>query len=353
MPSCGVHSATLAGRLDIAKQFVADIRGRFRPIRGRVRHFAIQQDGFDLRDGETSQLADGDEPDDWPDPPTAVAEATSADAKARAFDEWLSRQLRERVLEPVAIGDTVLLRRASGQRSQSVVKRWSHWTVSYILAAIRRGWELSGGRLRTKGASISSTQLGDGPTVEAMFDIGVRPEFLRRVYLQAYEGLENVVDDGASQQVRETITEGVAEGVNPRTIADRLTKDIRGLQRRRAETHARTTTAHARTQSTLERYRQAGETVVSHVEFSDAADARVCPFCRRLDGTEMTIDEMLGTHVLWRGDIYRLAPPAHAAGRCSPIPSVGASAPTTPLADRVPGTIVTTTADPHALSQSR
>jgi hypothetical protein len=87
------------------------------------------------------------------------------------------------------------------------------------------------------------------------------------------------------------------------------------------------------------------------VEFRDAGDTRVCPFCRRLNGVEMTIDEMLGTHVLWRGQIYRLAPPAHPDGRCTPLPSVGASPPTEPLADRVPGTIVVRDANPHALSQ--
>jgi SPP1 gp7 family putative phage head morphogenesis protein len=339
---------------------VADIRGRFRPIRGRVRHFAAQRDGFGLRETRLARLQDGDDaaaegdlPDDWPAPPDEAAVASGEAATKAAFAAWLRRVLREDVLEPVPAGDHVRLRRASGRQSIDRLREWDHWTADYVRAAFTEAWETAGGRLRVRGVPIAATSLDDDREILSAFDIGVRAETLRRLYLQAYEGLETIVDDAAEQQIRETITEGYAKGQNPRRVADALTRDIRGLQRRRAETHARTTMHHTRTQSTLDRYEAAGESVVSHIEFSDSSDARVCPFCRRLDGVEMTIDEMRGTHVLWRGDIYRLAPPAHANGRCVPLPSVGADAPTEPLADRVPGTIITESADPHALSQSR
>jgi SPP1 gp7 family putative phage head morphogenesis protein len=231
--------------------------------------------------------------------------------------------------------------------------QWDHWTAPYILGVIRAAWDTAGGRLRVRGGRISDTEWPEDAGVEGAFDIGVRPSLLRDLYLQCYRGLADIVDDAAADDVRATITEGVAAGLNPRDIARELTADIRKLQRTRAEAHVRTTTAHARTQSTLGRYEAAGESVVSHVEFSDSADTRVCAFCRRLDGIEMTIEEMQGTHVLFRGDVYRLSPPAHTNGRCLPLPAVGASAPEEPLGDRLPAsmTILTTQADPNALAR--
>lgn len=355
---CHPHTAHLA-RSDLSKQFVADIRGRFRPIRGRVRHFVGEADGFNLRreartaGPETARLQDGDdEPEGWPDPPPTVPPDASTARLTDEFVEWLRNALREDVLEPVDMGTEARVRRASTDRDiRNALVDWDHWTAEYIRAAFRSAWELAGGRLRVRGGTVAPTALDTDTALTEAFDIGVEVSTLRDLYLQAYDGLRTAVNDANAQQVRETITQGFAEGRGPRDIAADLTRDIRSLQRRRAETHVRTVTMHTRTQSTLQRYQAAGESVVSHVEFDDSGDSRVCPFCRRLNGVEMTIDEMLGTHVLWRGDIYRLAPPAHASGRCLPLPSVGADAPTEPLADRVPGTIVTTTANPHALSQ--
>lgn len=352
MSTCTPHDAHLA-RLDLTKQFLADIRGRFRPIRGRIRHFAdYPVDGFGLKQSaRTARLQDGsDTPESWPDPPEGVTTASTPAGKAAAFATWLREVLTEDVLEPMPLGRVVRLRNAEERDLPDVLREWDHWTGPYILAAFTEGWEEAGGRLRVRGGRIASTQLDEDRDVIAAFDLGVPLDALRELYLQAYVGLREIVDDAAADDVRRVITEGFAAGKNPRDIARELTSAVAGLQRRRAETHVRTITQHTRTQSTLGRYQAAGESVVSHTEFSDSNDTRVCPFCRRLDGAEMTVDEMLGTHVLWRGSIYRLAPPAHAGGRCTPLPSVGGSPPTSDLADRVPGTIVTTTANPLALS---
>lgn len=352
--TCRGHTASLAGgRSNLARQFVADIRGRFQPIRGRIRHFSdYPTDGFGLAsDARTARLQDGDdEPEGWPEAPDGAADADAPAPTAAAFVRWLRGVLRAGVLEPAPAARIARLRRADGRDLPALLREWDHWTAPYVRGAFTQGWEVAGGRLRVRGGRVADTQLGEERDIVAAFDIGVPLDRLRTLYLQAYDGLKGIVDDAAADDVRRIITEGYAAGVNPREMARQLTMEVRGLQRRRAETHARTITAHTRTQSTLERYRAAGEAVVSHTEFSDSDDTRVCPFCRRLDGVEMTIDEMLGTHVLWRGDIYRLAPPAHASGRCTPLPSVGGSAPTTSLSNRVPGTIVTRSAEPTALS---
>jgi len=336
-------------------RFVADIRGRFRPIRGRIRHFAAVEDGFGLRDGaRNARLANGDDddtPGNWPPPPDGVRERDSPQAKARSFVGWLRQALTSAVLEPADPSLRARLRNASTDRDiRGVLSEWDHWTTTYLRGAAREGWDAGGNRLRIRGGEIASTALDDDEPLSAIFDIGVSPRQLRALYLQPYQQLWEITNDAAAQQVRETVTQAFAEGIGPREMASRLTQDVRTLQHTRAEALARTHTINAHTTHTLDRYEAAGVETVSHVEWTDSADARVCPFCRRLDGVDLTIDEMRSTHVQWRGQIYRLMPPAHVNGRCTPLPNVDGSAITTPLRERVPGRIVTTSADPTQLT---
>lgn len=315
------------------KQFVADIRGRFRPIRGRIRHFASVEDGFDLRDTtQQARLADGDDtPDDWPDPPEEVYRFETAAGKADAFAEWLRGVLRDDVLEQTSAGRIRRIRQTPTRRLPEILREWDHWTATYVRAAYRTAWEAAGGRLRVRGAAVAPTQLEAGQDLAEAFNIGVSPDTLRRAYTRTYENLESIADDAAADAVRETITQGIAEGVNPRTMADRLTKDVRTLQHTRAETLARTETMATYSDSTLDRYEAAGADGVAHGEWSATNDARTCPVCKSLDGNEYTIEEMrTGTFTYEpSGDEpdhlageYALKPPAHPNGRCSILPVI-------------------------------
>lgn len=318
----------------IRKQFVAEVRQRFRPIRGRVRHFAgYETDGFGLRSsGQQARLADGDDiPDSWPDAPTGVYEFQTAGAKADAFVRWLEGALRDDVLEELPTGRIRRVRDAPDSALGRLLRNWNHWSATYLRGAYRQAWNAAGGRLRSEGVDVGPTDLPDDAPLVGAFDVGVSRDTLRRAYIRTYENLESIASDAAADRVRETITEGIAEGVNPRVMARRLTRDIRALQRTRAETLARTEVASVSADSTLDRFEAMGVDAVSHGEWLAADDGRTCPLCNSLDGNEYTIDEMRtgsftynpsgGEPPSLAGE-YALKPPTHPNCRCTVIPVV-------------------------------
>jgi hypothetical protein len=287
----------------VEEQFLNEIRRRFRRARGLIRRtVGYENDALGL-----SANADEREAFDFP----------TDRSKTEAFVRWLDEVLREEVLEPV---------------DRDAVRDGEHWTAAYIRAALIRGVNQSTGLLLQEGASVENI-----PNEE----IVRRPIFaqtLDNLYERAYENLESVTDD-AAPQVRETLTTGLAEGWNPKKMARKLTAEVRSIQRTQAETLARTETINAHSEATLRNYERAGVDTVSHGEWS-VGGANICSFCKRLAGAELTIEEMSTGAVRWRGQVYRLQPPAHPNGKCVILPAVGGDAPTSPLAQRVPGTVL-------------
>lgn len=287
----------------VEEQFLDEVRRRFRRIRGLIRRtVGYENDAFGLRANAEEREA---------------FEFTTDRGKAEEFIRWLREALRDELLEPTDERD---------------IQEGRHWTAPYIHAAVVHGVNQSTGLLFQQGASVENI-----PDDE----IVTRPIFertLRDLYQRTYESLESVTEESAPQ-VRDTLTQGLAEGWNPKKMARKLTEEVRGIQRTRAETLARTETIEAHSEATLRNYERAGVDVVSHSEWA-VGGANICSFCRRLAGAELTLDEMSTGAVEWRGQVYRLKPPAHPNGKCVILPSVGGEPPTSPLADRVPGTVI-------------
>jgi SPP1 gp7 family putative phage head morphogenesis protein len=291
----------------IRRSLLKEVRRRFETVRGNIRELVgYDRDAFGLR--QDAMLVDAED----------VEQFATRSTKVRKFTQWLREQLRDNVLEPV---------------SRREVKNGEHWTATYIRAAANRGWKNGAGRLQAQGLGVASDGVAD------VMNVPVARRQLRQLYTRAYEELESITAE-AAPQVRDTLTKGLAEGKNPKELARVLTKEVRGIQRHRAETLARSEIIHSHTQETLTRYEQAGETVVGHGEWATSGLKNVCPFCRRLGGESFTIDEMRDTLVEFRGKVYRLAPPSHPNGVCTVLPNVGADPITTPLRERVPGTVV-------------
>lgn len=287
-------------------EFAREMQRRFRRIRGDVRRWAgYEHDIFGLADGasppQNSELPDG--------APPVYRFATDA-AKANAFAAWLERRIQAEVVE---------------QMATSRIENGEHWTAEYVRAAYGQGWEQARGRLRIQGIEV-----GDSQSIDAVFDLPAPRQALETLYTRTYENLESV-PEGAADPVRETLTRGLDEGWNPRKTADELTKEVRTIQHTRAEVLARTETMNAYSEATLDRYERAGVGTVSHGEWSDAGDSRVCPICETLDGREFTVSEMrTGTFSFepsedepdYLAGEYPLKPPAHPQGRCKILPSV-------------------------------
>jgi len=285
---------------DLRERFLREIRRRFRRLRGRIREAAgYEDDVFHL--AQDARLADADDVERFP----------TDGGKTRAFIAWLREKLDDDVLEPA---------------TRREVRDGEHWSATYIRAAYVKGWEQARERLQNAGVATEA--------VDDVFRLGVPTEQLRRLYTRTYENLESVTS-AAAPAVRETLTEGLAEGVNPKEMARRLTETVRGLQRTRAEVLARTEVINSYAEATLDRYDRVGvDGVTVSGEFATADDDRVCPICNALEGEEFATDAMRTATfefdpstapdaVESDGGTYPVKPPVHPQCRCAILPVIG------------------------------
>lgn len=294
--------------LELRQRFLQDIRGRFRRVSGVIRRtVGYENDAFGLAENEK---IDGTEAYDFP------TDRQQIDEFIRDLKEWV----QEGILEPANFSE---------------VREGEHWTGEYIRNAYVIGSNVATGRLYQEGVSM------ENPPDAELLNRPVSVKTLRDLYARTYENLKDITDDMADT-IRQEVTQGFAEGENPRKIARRLTDEVKGIQRNRAETLARTEVINAHAEASFDTYERAGVDVVGHGEWQTAGDTDVCPFCRRLGGEVFRISEWRGNHtVVFRGQTYRLGFPAHPNGRCSPLPVIGDVDDLAPLRERVPGQLVT------------
>jgi len=288
------------------EEFLREVRRRFRRVRGLVRRWlGYEEDVFGLR-------TDGGQPapDDLDDDAPQVYRFQTRREDIAAFLRWLGGVVEREVLEPV---------------DQRARRRGDHWTAPLLRAAYAQGWKQARHRLRQAGVAV-----GPEPPDDELIQRIVPREALEEIYTRAYRNLRTVSSQ-AARPTREVLAQSLAEGVNPREAARRLTDEIASIQKNRAETLARTETLSAYTEATISRYERAGINKVQHGEWRDSDDERVCPICSSLDGREIpmaTIDEATFTFEpdedqpdSLAGE-YALKPPAHPNGRCVLLPII-------------------------------
>jgi SPP1 gp7 family putative phage head morphogenesis protein len=293
--------------LSIRQNFEQDIRGRFRRVNGAIRRtIGYENDAFGL----SQNKIDAPESFDFP----------TDSGKIQAFQEALKTWLQTEILEPATFSE---------------IREGEHWTSDYIKEAYVKSRNVAIGRLKQAGVSVEN--IPDTELAETRTSINT----LQSLYTRTYENLEDITEDMAGV-IREELTRGFAEGRNPKAMADSITKEVKTIQRTRAETLARTETIRAASEGTLDEYERSGIQAVGHGDWQTAMDTDVCPFCRRLNGETFSLSEFRANHaVVFRGQTYRLMPPAHPNGRCVIRPAVGVDpSDLAPLQERVPGRLV-------------
>jgi len=240
--------------------------------------------------------------------------------KIQAFMEDVKEWIQSEILVPANFSE---------------LREGQHWTSEYVRNAYVKSAKVATGRLYQEGVSM------ENPERQDLLTRPVSVKTLQQLYTRTYENLRDITDDMAGV-IREELTRGFAQGENPREIARRITKEVKTIQRTRAETLARTEVINAHTDAAFDTYERAGVDLVSHGEWQTAMDTDVCPFCRRLGSEVFRISEFRANHtVQFRDQIYRLNFPAHPNGRCAPLPVIGEPDELEPLSERVPGQLLT------------
>lgn len=219
--------------------------------------------------------------------------------KAAAFQTWIKSRLDQTLLEAYKNEED------------------GYWKA-YIDESFRKGAGRAFDDVRKRGAQDrKSLDFYEGTRAEFMRSSFGQPETVDKVKLLAgrvFTELQGVTQDTATKMSR-VLTDGLAQGQNPRQISKTLVTSL-GLSKNRANTIARTEIIRAHAEGQLDALEKLGIAQVGvAVEWSTAGDQRVCPLCQPMDGVVYPIAKAHGLI------------PRHPNCRCSFLPAnVGESA---------------------------
>jgi len=286
----------------LQKRFAQRLRGVLSRINARIRD-AIQDGLFDFDD---EALVD--------DPPDEIFEFETDERRIRGLLRWLRSQLDNDFLEVVG-----------PDRNQ------------FIRAAYAAGLRNAQNQLAGLDVSFERRDADD------LLSVPIHKSALQTLFTRTFENLQSVRDDVA-QGVRDELVTGFTEGKGPNEIARNISGRINSIGKHRSTMIARSEVINAHSEATLNRVEELNRDAendisVGHGEWDAAMGSpRTCPFCRAVNGVSLTPSEMATTTVQFRGDVYRLKPPAHVNGRCNISITVGGEI-TEPLEDRLPAEV--------------
>lgn len=283
--------------------FVRDMNKRFRELRGLINTAIVEEDVFALRDAGEMRIVTMQST-----PGRRAFNFTTSQAKVNAFMAWLQEQVDHGIL-------------SVSRFNQLGTGINAAWTNLYIEDSYRRGVQRARTQLRQAGYDVPTIAESGG--ISAVMSAPFHIDRLGLLYTRTFRDLKNITD-AMSGQISRVLTQGMADGLAPRTIARQLNAVIRGggaelgirdtLGRwipaeRRARMLARTEIIRAHAEAQLQEYKNWGvEGVNVKAEWVTAGDNRVCQLCADLEGSVFTIEQ--ATNMI----------PLHVSCRCAWLP---------------------------------
>ncbi|MBU0973847.1 MAG: minor capsid protein [Proteobacteria bacterium] len=275
--------------LSIRNAFVQALNKRFNQLKGDIIQAVLTDDVFDLQKPITTYqtLSTYASPG-----PKAFQFASSAE-KVNLFSKWLQGRV-----------DAGILQTSTQQQVGKAIE--SSWANIYIEDSYKKGVIRARYELQKRGFGV--------PGMDATGGIGMsmatplHADRLGLLYSRAYSELKGITT-AMDTQISRILSQGIADGDNPRLLARKLVSAIDGSgagtlgitdtlgrfipAKRRAEIMARTEIIRAHHKATIQEYRNWGvEGVDVQAEFRTAGDDRVCSQCASLQGTIWTLDEI-------------------------------------------------------------
>lgn len=239
----------------LRRRYAQRLRGGFADINTEIRRGVRDADAFGLA---TDRLADPIRPGDF--------RFTTDDQKIERFRRWLDGQQRTEVLNTISRNGN-----------------------EFIQPAYEKGARDATQRARERGIMVP-----DDSNLDTIFDRPVNRNAVQRLYTRNYQALQGVTD-AVGRDISRALSEGFAQGLNPRTMADTLTDRIDTIGKTRATVLARTEIINAHATASLNRFEELGiDEVGIRAEWSTAGDSRVCPRCASREGDRYTIEQAKG-----------------------------------------------------------
>ncbi len=254
--------------LTLRSKWVAENNRRFAMLKAVIRKSVVDNDGFGLRERGHFQ-AQASLP---PAAPRAWAYRWSHE-KVDAFMKWLKEMEEKSILEIVHRPGTL---RPEGEP----------WTNLYVRSTYQRGLSMAMARVRERSIQMGSLLgLGEAdfpptflPTGRAISAIMAQPfhaDRLALAYTRVFDELKGV-SAAMDQQISRELTRGIAQGLNPRDIGDKIADRVEKIGATRGRLIARTETIHVHAQAALNEYysveQNTGEVVL--IQWSATMDSR-------------------------------------------------------------------------------
>lgn len=282
--------------LTIRNQFASDMASRFIAIRGAIRQAIIDEDILGLVN--PAEIV-SEQPMVMASPPLSTPgprafEFQRSGEKIASFMDWLKRQEQRGVLQ-------------ISEFSQVGTGIEGAWTNKYIQSSYQQGVKRARQELNKADFNVPTIEESGG--IASVFNQPFHVDRVGLLFTRTFEDLKGTTD-AMNTQIARVLSEGMAEGLNPNTIARQLTKTISGPveglgitdtlgrfipAQRRAKILARTEVIRAHHKATIQEYRNfavAGVQVIA--EFRTAGDDRVCVECNSLEGERFTLDQAEG-----------------------------------------------------------
>lgn len=271
--------------LTLRRAFVADVVRRFRTVMRGITQAVDENDVFGLRG--VSRNPTFNVATTVPIPgPNQFAFATTQQ-KVDAFMGWLNEMADANILEVTT--------RTGGRAALD-----ARWTDTYVRQAYQRGVDRGKAELSKIGYEMADAPVG------GLFNQPMHADRLGMLYTRTFKELQGITSS-MDTQISRVLTQGLAEGKNPKTIARELNRTVAGgkglppVQVRggvsmspmqRAKTMARTEIIRAHNVANVAEYRMAGlERGRIRAEFSTAGYG-VCPICAQYEGAVMSLNDI-------------------------------------------------------------
>lgn len=229
------------------------VANRFRTIRGAVRTTIVENDALRLSEDSGGRSPrdvvnqDVEAPDNFR---FVTADDDNSDRVA-AFRRWFNDAVDRGLVEPIPREEIL-----SGR----------HFTAPHVDNGYTKGIRWANARSRDAGITV------DDAEIAAIVRRPPHAESLRTLYTRTFENTQSV-GEHSKETVNRMLAEGLEEGLNPRTIGDRLTAELRDIQHRRGRTLARTEVMNAFVEGNATRLEEFG---VGH---ANIATFNPCPVC--------------------------------------------------------------------------
>lgn len=255
--------------LTLRNRFVRDMEKRFNQLKRDITKHIVEEDALGANEKRNIFALR-----------TNVFEYTRSQAKAESFMRWLDRMEEQGILEQVAprLGAAPSLQ---------------PWTNQYIQSAYQKGILRARQELSAIGVPVTT---GDpfGVEISAVFNQPIHVDRMGLLFTRTFEDLKGI-DAVMDSQISRILTQGMAEGLSPRTIARNI--NVFGVDRKgkvRARMLARTEIIRAHHVANVQEYRMAGiEKVKVKAEWVTAG-FNVCVICAGNEGKVFTLRQIEG-----------------------------------------------------------